>query len=223
MAADCDSLDSLYSRRFAGKANERNAIWKVLCRDFFQQYVPGDSRVLDLGCGSCEFINHIKAKERTGVDVTADAEKASSKDIQLIKSSVTDLTAIADDSKDVVFASNLFEHLTHEEIQESLQEVRRVLMPSGRFMILQPSIRWLPRDFWMFFDHITPIDDRALVEALEVAGFTITEWIPRFLPFTTRTRIPQKSWMVYLYLRLRFLWRFMGKQSFIVASLMPPS
>ena len=215
---DNKSLESLYSLRFAGKAEERMAMWKVLCRDFFQRYVPRESRVLDLGCGSCEFINNISAREKTGVDIAAHADETIAPNVHLIQSSVTDLRAIESNTQDIVFTSNLFEHLTREEIRDCLQEVIRVLAPDGAFLILQPSIRWLPRDFWMFFDHITPIDDRALVEALVVAGFSIAEWIPRFLPFTTRSRIPQKPWMVALYLRLRLVWRFVGKQSFIVAN-----
>lgn len=34
--------------------------------------------------------------------------------------------------------------------------------PAGRLLILQPNVRYCGRDYWQFFDHITPVDDRAV-------------------------------------------------------------
>jgi len=55
-----------------------------------------------------------------------------------------------------------------------------------------------------------------LKDAGKLAGFSIIKNIPRFLPYTTKSSIPQNPLFVFLYLKLPFVWLFMGKQSFLV-------
>jgi hypothetical protein len=69
----------------------------------------------------------------------------------------------------------------------------------------------------MFFDHLTPIDDRALVEAMVISGLRAVEVIPRFLPYTTHSRLPRSILLIRLYLKLRPAWRWFGQQSLLVA------
>jgi hypothetical protein len=45
--------------------------------------------------------------------------------------------------------------------------------------------------------------------------------IPRFLPYTTKSRLPQAPWLVSLYLRFPLVWRILGKQTLVVASKAP--
>jgi general stress protein 26 len=50
----------IYKARFSPEERaKKEAIWRVLCSDFFQQYVKPDDTVLDVGAGYCEFINNI--------------------------------------------------------------------------------------------------------------------------------------------------------------------
>jgi len=58
-------------------------------------------------------------------------------------------------------------------------------------MILQPNIRFCFKDYWMFFDHITPLDDRSLSEVLDGNGLKVVECKPRFLPYTTKSKLPK--------------------------------
>ena len=78
-------------------------------------------------------------------------------------------------SVDVVFANNFFEHLSKNDIVKTTGEVYSVLRTEGKFLILQPNIRFCFKDYWMFFDHITPLDDRSLSEVLEHNGFEVVE------------------------------------------------
>ena len=58
-------LDKMYRRRFNEyECEQKDKIWKVLCPHFFQQFVPKDGVVLDLGAGYCEFINNIQCKKK---------------------------------------------------------------------------------------------------------------------------------------------------------------
>jgi hypothetical protein len=83
-------------------------------------------------------------------------------------------------------------------------------------LVLQPNIRFAYRDYWMFLDHITPVDDRMLEEAFELNALKLTERIVRFLPFTAKSRLPQAGFLVRAYLRTPPAWRVLGKQSFLV-------
>ena len=56
-----EELSALYDNRFSDRElADKSALWSVLCTDVFQQYVPRDGTVLDLGAGRCEFTNAIR-------------------------------------------------------------------------------------------------------------------------------------------------------------------
>jgi SAM-dependent methyltransferase len=210
-------VKSIYARRFTPDLEFRDAMWKILCRDFFQHYIVIKSHVLEIGAGYCEFINNIRSELKTAVDINPDITNYAAPDVNIVLNSTDRMGDVSDNSVDMVFASNLFEHLTRDEIIATFREVYRVLAPGGRFMVLQPNIRFCARDYWMFFDHVTPIDDRAFVEGLEINGFEILEVIDRFLPYTTKSRLPKSLFLIQTYLRVRVLWRFFGQQSFILS------
>ncbi|NCD35448.1 MAG: class I SAM-dependent methyltransferase, partial [Spartobacteria bacterium] len=209
------SPDKVYDRRFNDMETFRNAMWSVLCRDFFQRYIPEKACVIELAAGHCEFINHIQADRRMAVDINPDINRFANQDVETIQGSATDLAPIPDETADIVFVSNFFEHITKPDIVTCLQEAYRVLKPSGRILILQPNYRYCARDYWMFFDHITPIDDRALIEVLELIGFQITCSIPRFLPYSTQSKLPQSTNLIRWYLKMPFVWPLFGAQAFI--------
>ena len=207
-------LDQIYKRRFED-AQKRKALWDVLVTEFFQKYVDKKDTVLDLPCGYSEFINTIKCKERIAIDLNPDAKKYVGKGVKFIKASSTKLPLKAN-SVDKVFISNFFEHLTHDDIAGTVKELLRVVKKGGQVIVLQPNIRFAAKDYWMFFDHITAVDDRALDEIFTITGFTLRQRILRFLPFTTQSRVPAKPIFVKLYLRFPIVWRIMGKQTLLV-------
>ncbi len=111
------------------------------------------------------------------------------------------------------------DHLVDRHVRRSTDdEVRRVLRLGGRLLVLQPNVRYCARDYWQFFDHITPVDDRALLEAFAATGYNVILNIPRFLPYTTKSRLPSGPALVKLYLRVPLAWRVLGAQAFMVAT-----
>ena len=130
----------------------------------------------------------------------------------------SDRIPLADGEVDTAFVSNFFEHVDRDTILATLVEIHRVLKPGGRLLVLQPNIRFCARDYWQFFDHVTPVDDRALAEALAATGYRLQRCIPRFLPYTTKGRLPARPALVRLYLRIPVAWRVLGAQSFLLAT-----
>ena len=106
----------------------------------------------------------------------------------------TDLGFLADESVNVVFTSNLLEHLDGKrEVERVLKEARRVLKPGGHFIAMGPNLRFLPGQYWDFWDHTVPITDRSLVEILLNLGYEIVDCIPKFLPYTTCGTLPKAA------------------------------
>lgn len=211
-------LDKLYSQRFPdSELSNKHAIWQVLCADFFSRHVKPTDTVVDIGAGYCEFINNIVAKEKIAVDLNPDVRRFAAPDVRIINDSCTAIAQLADGSADVVFMSNFLEHLPNKDlVLATFREAQRILRPGGRIVILQPNIRFLYAEYWDYFDHHTALSDRSLVEALLLTGFTPTTVIPQFLPYTTKSRLPQAPWLVRLYLKVPIAWRILGKQAFVV-------
>lgn len=98
-----------------------------------------------------------------------------------------------------------------------MRQARGILKPGGRMIVLQPNIRLVGSAYWDFLDHKTPLTDSSLAEAAITSGFEIEHLIPRFLPYTTKSRLPQHPALVRAYLRVPLAWRVMGKQTLLVA------
>jgi SAM-dependent methyltransferase len=217
------NLSKLYDTRFSRRERERkHRVWRVLCQSFFQRYIRGADTVLDLGAGYCEFINHVVCRRRIALDRSDDVGRHAAPGVEVLAGPSADLAAVADASVDVAFASNVFEHLpSKQELLRILAEIRRVLRPGGRLLILQPNIRYTGGAYWDFFDHHLPLTERSLVEALHMTGLTPVEVRPRFLPFTTKSWLPPHPALVWLYLKLSIAHRVFGQQSWIVAENRP--
>lgn len=217
---DKTNLDALYQQRFPREELARKAaIWRVLCEDFFQRYIPADATVLDLACGYGEFINNIEAANKLAVDLNPDSRDQLSGDVRFEQIGALDIGQALRDEADVVFTSNFLEHLADKsELEALLAQVRAVLRPGGRFMIMGPNLRYLPGQYWDFYDHSLGLTHLSLCEALQIHGFSIEQCIGRFLPYTTKGALPTHPALVRLYLRLPFCWPLLGKQFFIAAS-----
>jgi SAM-dependent methyltransferase len=211
-------LTRIYEERFSETEQARkNEIWQVLCRHFFQRYVRPTDTVLDVGAGYCEFLNNIQCGARIAVDLNPVVPQYAVAGTRVLLTPSTDMSAIEPDSVDVVFASNFFEHLPDKDsFLQTLREIRRVLRPGGRLLILQPNIRVLGGQYWDFVDHHLPLTDRTLVEALGLIDMHVQEVRARFLPYTTKSAIPQHPLLVRLYLMFPPVHRIMGGQAWVV-------
>ena len=157
----------------------RFQVWEPVTAYIQQKYVAQDARVLDLGAGYCDFINYVKASEKYAVDVFDRLDEYASDDVKTFKRSCNDLSPLGDDSLDVVFASNLFEHLTHDELLETIAEVRRVLRPDGRLILLQPNFKYCYKTYFDDYTHLQVFTHLGMYDLLEPAP-----WPPAVGPLT---------------------------------------
>ena len=219
MGANSTSLNmrDIYQSRFKGEFLFRDKMWKTLCENYFQQFIDDGATVLEVAAGHCEFINNIKAQRRIAVDINEDTCNFANDRIEVYNTSSSDLSPISSNNVNVVFISNFFEHISKDEIINSLKECYRVMSGRGKLLILQPNIRYCYKNYWMFYDHITPLDDRAICEALEITGFRIVQSLPRFLPYTTKSNFPRFLFLIKLYLKIPLAWKLFGSQALVIA------
>lgn len=215
---DGSQLAELYKIRFPNEKLERkNAIWRVICTSFIQKCINPNSTVIDIACGYGEFLNHIQAQHKIAVDINPEAQTFLHPDIEFRLCSALDIDQDLVGVADVVFTSNFLEHLPDKKTLELfLRQVYLLLKPGGAYIILGPNLRYVPGQYWDFYDHHLGLTHLSLIEALQMCGFKTELCIDRFLPYTTQTSLPTHPYFVWLYLKFPLAWKWLGKQFFIV-------
>lgn len=128
---------------------------------------PDGRRILDLGCGKGRFAAYLRADgaEVVGLDLSAKM-LGRAQGLDRVRGSALRLPFAAS-AFDGVAAVEVFEHLPPDQLDNALIEIRRVLKPGGRLVIvdkhagsLNASRPWLPalvvkwiderRGLWMY-------------------------------------------------------------------------
>jgi SAM-dependent methyltransferase len=213
-----NELSRIYHRRFEHRVAYRNSVWKTLVTGFFSRYVSPDGTVLDLGCGYGEFINNIRCKRRLAIDLNPSSRDVLDGEVRFFEQDCSEPWPLPDESLDVVFSSNFFEHLPNKDaLSRTIDQAHRCLRPGGRMICIGPNIRYVKGAYWDFWDHQIPLTDLSMAEILECSGFRIERKISRFLPYTMPDKLTIPPAAVALYLRFPLIWRFLGDQFLIVA------
>lgn len=210
-------LPELYEARFDEReVSAKEAVWREIVR-YLQRYIDADAPVLDVGCDRGHFIRWVQARQRWATDVR-DMRGALPADVRFLQASGLDLAeALSGIEFGTIFMSNYLEHLeSSDAVVDQLRVAADLLAPGGRLIILQPNIRLVGPRYWDFIDHRVALTERSLLEAAELAGLVAVDLVTRFLPYSTKGRLPTAGALVRAYLAFRPAWWLMGKQTLYV-------
>ena len=208
----------LYEYRFKDvDQHTRQVVWNEIAR-FLWNKMGQPKRVLDPAGGRGEFVNAVPAEERWLVDLVDYAERQTDPAVKIVIGSLFEIELPAS-YFDGVFASNLLEHFhSPEEVADFLARMRETLAPGGVLALMGPNFKYCARDYFDCADHLLALSHVSVQEHLFAAGYTVTEVIPRFLPFSFRSRLPASPALTRMYLRMPALWPLQGKQFLILAT-----
>lgn len=217
---------NLYDVYYSSKLREKqDKIWKEICKYFDRFILPEnntpDGIIVDVAGGACNFINNISSDcKKYVIDLNPDTRD---------KYAMAGVTAIIDrienlpkhfkpETVSMFFVSNFLEHITKQDIRQFFDHSFRLLRKGGELWIMTPNIRLSKGAFWDWFDHITPLTERALISEAIVHGYKVRYVIPKFVPAEMQyTKKPKFPFLVRWYLRLLPLSGYIfGGQSFII-------
>lgn len=140
-----------------------------------------DVSVLDVGCGDCTYLEKgfWAFHHADGIDcdrryVRAMGFKEPGKMYRdVLPYSInfnTDKLPYADNSFDIVFTKSVIEHIANTE--HFLSELKRVLKPGGKIIVLTPAWEYNYKDFYNDYTHVKPFHRKGLQDALKINGFS---------------------------------------------------
>lgn len=192
-------MNDYYRTRY-GFDEGRSRIWRAIT-ELLQKYIdPGHDSVLELGSGYCDFINNIRAFKKYAIDLNPSSGDYASEDVSFHQSAATDLGIFPDKSIDVVFASNLFEHLSDDELHQTFAEICRITRERAKLIIMQPNYRYCYREYFDDYTHKKVFSHISLADFLRVHGFEPLKVYPKFLPLTLKSKLPKSYLLTKLYL-----------------------
>lgn len=178
----------------------RKRLWNELINRYFMPLIGKDRTVVELGAGWCDFINSVKASRKVAVDIWPGVVENAAADVEVHISSATGLGFLQSKSVDVVFASNLVEHLSQSEFKLMLSEVRRILNSDGRVILLQPNYRLCSKRYFDDYSHVSIWTDVSIADFLRADDWEVLRVMPRFLPLTIKSRLPVIPLLIRIYL-----------------------
>jgi hypothetical protein len=210
-------LPRLYDVRFdAREVAAKDAIWSEIARHL-QRYIDPRAPLLDVGCDQGHFVRHVRASERWASDIR-DVSASLPSDVRFVRASGLELLEHCPaETFGTVFMSNYLEHLdSGDAVIEQLRVAATLLSSRGRVIVLQPNIRLVGSRYWDFIDHQVPLTEHSLEEAAELAGLRTVRLITRFLPYTTKGRLPGHPLLVRAYLKCPPAWWVLGRQTLYI-------
>lgn len=194
-----ESARSYFQTRLSFNA-KRATLWSALWEHSLSRILKGSTAIIEIGAGWCDFINSAVVERRVAVDVWPGLTSAAAPGVETHVGSAEDLGFLADGTFDGAFASNLVEHLTHEQFDRMLEECARILRPDGRLVLIQPNYRLAYKRYFDDFTHVTVWSDVSLVDFLVSRGWEIELVRARYMPFSVKSRLPVSRLLVRFYL-----------------------
>jgi SAM-dependent methyltransferase len=133
-------------------------------------------RVLDVGCGIGDFVKF--REQTTGTDINPKTVRFCKKQgLDVIQMDIDNLPFLSGEF-DGVLLDNVLEHI--KSPKSLIEEIYRVLKPSGTFLVGVPGRKGYERDL----DHKIYYDQDKIVETISAYGFIITKIF--FMPIKSK-------------------------------------
>lgn len=141
--------------------------------------------ILDIGCGTGEFLNYCKQKnwETFGIEPGLEARNFAEKNYKLTVGTEEQIKEIADNSKDVITMWHVLEHV--HQLNDRVMELKRIIKPNGVVIIAVPNCssydaiyykeHWAAYDLPRHLYHFTP---KNIIELFQKHGFKNIEIHP---------------------------------------------
>lgn len=167
------------SSHYAGPKGAAYSLWQrrlsrrmgpILARKF-ATFADSSKTILDFGCGDAGIISALPAKRRIAIEPNVASRVMH--DAQLVESHA-ELDAVAGGSVDLVISNHALEHCLHP--LADLKDIRRVLSPVGRFVLIVPIDDWRVQRKYDPTDvnhHLYTWTPRLLGNLLAEAGFDV--------------------------------------------------
>jgi SAM-dependent methyltransferase len=146
----------LRNRSFLGFLYRKYWLYPRICAHL-------DGRVLDVGCGIGDFVKF--RKQTTGVDINPETvEFCKKQGLDVFQMEINKLPFLSSEF-DGILLDNVLEHI--ESPRLLIEEIYRVLKPSGTFLVGVPGRKGYTKDL----DHKVFYDAKKLVETISALGF----------------------------------------------------
>ncbi|MCW3103520.1 MAG: type 12 methyltransferase [Bacteroidetes bacterium] len=144
-------------------------------------------RILDIGCGTGEFLNTCKSAkwETIGIEPDDDARNMAIKNYGLDVRGEAELKNLHDESFHIITMWHVLEHVPN--LNERIEELRRLIKPTGIIIIAVPNCNSLDakiyKENWAAYDvprhlyHFTPADMETLFRKHGLKVFSILPMI----------------------------------------------
>lgn len=168
----------------------------------FKKYIPNNAKILEIGCGSGEYLNGLRRDkwEVTGIDISEYAVSIAKKKYNL-NVMMGDLLSMKFEEKsfDLVILRHVLEHLPDPD--EELKEIRRILKDNGLIYLVIPNADTLERN--VFKEYWFPYEVPRHLFLFSVR--TITELLRRnkFKVLSLKHSIVPNNWILSLHLYLK--------------------
>lgn len=151
--------------RKASARTEKNEYDRI-CRIFRRRMGGETFAMLEVGSGLCGFPLYLRERmpgvRVTCLDINPELVKhAKSNGFKAVRSSLVRMSCFPDNSFDVVHCSHVVEHLKYPDITLALDELVRIVRPSGLIVIRTPL--WANHRFYNDIDHVRPYPPTAIL------------------------------------------------------------
>ena len=139
--------------------------------------------ILDLGCGTGEFLKYCRAKNREAIGVDSNEEfarKCRGHGLEVLKDSICELTALNGRQFKYAICDNVLEHLSLEDLSRFFERMDSLLLSQGVLLCVVPGVRGFATDP----THRTFISESVLNALLAKRTLKITNFY--FHPFNLR-------------------------------------